>query len=196
MTYKRLTIDAVLDEFLPPTQGLALARVLHGRLLDSLVKACSAVDKRTRERHGARVEAFLAGCRSCSDLKEMARGLEVAFPKELAERHFIAAARLLRMQLVDRASRLQLPTVTNRGVAAGAPVPTLEQLLRTVRATKLIKATAEKRIGHPLLVQTIRQHGWKKSDVERALARRYPDIAEVKRYVRSFAKNGAFESVL
>lgn len=195
MTYKELTIDDALVVFLLPTQGLALTRALHRRFLDSLIKSAEATDKRTRERHGARVEAFLAGCRSYSNQGEMALYFGEAFPKEARKPHFISAARLLRMHLVDRAYRSNLPAVTNRALTV-ASIPSREQLLRTVRAINPIKATAERRIGHPLLVQTIRQHRWERALVQEALCRRYRDVDEVKRYVRSLAKNGAFESVI
>lgn len=192
-----MTIDEALEVFLLPTQGLSLARVLHGRLLDSLLKSVEATDKRTRAKHDARIDAFLQGCRSLADWRQMALCFEEAFPKERRELHFIEAARLLRMNLLDRAHRLRLPAVTNRGVGPNAAIPTRGQLLRTVRATSLRKATAENSIGHPRLLQTIRQHGWARADVEQALGRRYQphQLDSVQRYVRDLAKNGAFESV-
>lgn len=195
MTDGDLSIEGALEVFLPRTQSLCLTRTLHRKLKDSLVKSDRATDRRTRAGHGARVMAFLAGCRSYSDLPQMQRCFEVAFPKEVKIAHFVEAARLLRNLLVDEASRLRLPAVTNQGVHPRAPVPSSEQLLRTVKAIEPIRATEEMTSGHPLLAQTIRRHGWSRMHVEEAFIRIGYDRAVAERYCRTFAKNGAFESV-
>lgn len=193
-----MTIDEALDVFLLPTQGLSLTHALHRRLLASLIKSAAAKDERTRTKHATRVAAFLAGCRSFSDQGQMAMHFSEAFPEDARKKHFIGAARLLRMYLIDQARRMRLPAVTNLGVVPNASIPTRDQLLRMVRATRPKKATAEKSVGHPLLSQTIRQHGWARAHVEEALSRRYrpSQLDSVQRYIRMLAKNGAFESVI
>jgi hypothetical protein len=196
LTKDGFTVDEALEVFLLRTQSLALTRTLHKKLLDSVKKIAEAKHKETRSTHRGRVQAFLAACRSYPDRSAEVSLFALAFPKEAMRPHFAEAVRDLRRHMLAVAHRLRLPWVTNRGVVEQYPVPTDTELMQTLMAVKPNKATAQKTIGHPLLVKTIQRHGWSPPLVEAALVRFSYDSAEAKRYVRMLAKNGAFESVI